>query len=463
MPYVPEAIVGYIGGTYTPGAESALALNVDIINACWNKALERMYDYDVKVGDLTTDVTGWLATHKPPQISETAISPTSVVHSAIVPTDVTTTAVTSTAITPTAIAAGSISVTPAVEPSMTLADLSTATVFNDFGTLYTDIVDDLVAKFLGFLVTHFPNESATYAAAEAYMLAKINNVTNSAIPAAIKSAIIDSGRVEIIASATRAIADATIRFAAMRHPLPPGALAGATARIAQTALDAEGDLIKTVAIKDFELTEMQIRDAVGKALANRQAALGAATAYISALVQGINEGNQITNTAHRERTSMLDAVRGYFQARITASEVALKATTADVTTELDADKSSAANKLEADRANQAAEIEAAKITSAAELEADKITAANALEASRQNAANELQAAIFSANNMLEAAKLSAANKLDVDKANQAADLADVENYIRAFDGELKALMAAAVGLLNNVRAGGSVDYRVDGT
>ena len=65
--------------------------------------------------------------------------------------------------------------------------------------------------------------------------------------------------------------------------------------------------------------------------------------------------------------------------------------------------------------------------------------------------------------MLEAAKLSAANKLDVDKANQAADLADVENYIRAFDGELKALMAAAVGLLNNVRAGGSVDYRVDGT
>ena len=101
MPYVPETIVDYIGGTYTPGAESALALNADIINACWNKALERMYDYDVKVGDLTTDVTGWLATHKPPQISETAISPTSVVHSAIVPTDVTTTAVTSTAITPT--------------------------------------------------------------------------------------------------------------------------------------------------------------------------------------------------------------------------------------------------------------------------------------------------------------------------------------------------------------------------
>jgi hypothetical protein len=100
-------------------------------------------------------------------------------------------------------------------------------------------------------------------------------------------------------------------------------------------------------------------------------------------MQGVNEGNQITGTAHRERTSMIDAVRGYFTARIAASEVALK--------------ESIANSSEA---------------------------------------------------------------MEAKKANQAADLADVENYIQAFDGELKGLMAASVALLNNVRASGGVQYNV---
>ncbi len=352
MPYVPETIVSYLPGSYTPGAESALALNVDVINAAWNKGMEELYNFNAKVDDLTNSVTGWLVTNPA---------------SPIVP--------------------GSISVVAAAEPAMTVSDTSPAQVYADFATQASDVINALTSVFATFMATKFPNEQANYDAAESYLLNAMSNSTSGAIPDAIKAKIIADGRVEIVASASRAIAEATTRYAAMRHPLPPGALSGATLRIAQGALDAETTIIRQVAIKDFELAYQKIKDAVSATLANRSAALNATKEFILATVgQGYGEGSKITATAHAAETAMLNAAGGYFNARINAQELLLKADIADET-----------------------------LTN------------------------------------------------DAEKANQQAELEQIGNYLKAFLSQAQALAAIATALTNNIRAGASSAYSVNGT
>lgn len=305
MPYVPESIVSYLPGSYTPGAESVLALNVDIVNAAWNKAMEQLYNFNEKVDALTNATTGWLALNKA-----------------------------------AAITAGDISVTAPAAASMTVADTSTATVFNDFTTQANAVITALATKFSTFLSTWFPDETTTYGAAEAYLLDAISNTTSGAIPDAIKAAIIESGRVEIVASATRATEEATTRYAAMRHPLPPGALAGATLRIAQGSLDAESALIRSIAQKDFELAYQRGMDAVQKALANRATAISAAKEYITALVgSGYEEGAKITGAAHGAHTAMIGAAGDWLKSQVAASDLTLRSLTADKGLEMEASKS----------------------------------------------------------------------------------------------------------------------------
>ena len=352
MPYVPETIVSYLPGTYTPGAESALALNVDVINAAWNKAMEQLYNFNEKVDNLTDDMTGWLATH---------------------------------AATP--ISTGAISVVDPTEPAMTLSDTSPAQVYGDFAAQSAAVIGDLTTEFSAFMTARFPNEQDNYDAAEAYLLDAMSNATSGAIPAAVRAQIIADGRVEIVASAARATAEATTRYAAMRHPLPPGALAGATLRIAQGALDAETTIIRQVAIKDFELAYQKIKDAVSSVIANRAAALSATKDFILATVaQGYGEGSKITASAHQAEATMINAAGGFYGARINAAELSLKATTAD-----------------------------ANLT------------------------------------------------LEADKANQQSELSQIEYNIKAFLAQAQALATIATALTNNIRAGASSSYSVNGT
>ena len=352
MPYTPESIVSYFPGSYTPGAESTLKLNVDIVNAAWNKAMEQLYNFNAKVDALTNETTGWLALNKASPITS-----------------------------------GDISVTAPTAASMTVGDVSTATVFNDFTTQANTVITALATKFSTYLSAWFPDETTTYAAAEAYLLDAISNTTSGAIPAAIKSAIIESGRVEIVASATRATEEATTRYAAMRHPLPPGALAGATLRIAQGSLDSEAALIRSIAQKDFELAYQRGMDAVQKALANRQTALSAAKEYIASLVgSGYEEGAKITGAAYSARTTMIGAAGDWLKSQVAASDLTLRSLTADKGLEMDASK-----------------------------------------------------------------------------ANQQAELANIEFNLKTFLSQTQALAAMITALTNNVRAGGNTSYTVSGT
>lgn len=299
------------GGLFTPGAAAVLQNNADIINATWNLADTKFTSYEEKIDELTNLTTGWLATLSMPHVT-----------------------------------AGTITAPTPVEPSITLADTSTASVYADFATQASNIVTILVDKFSSFQSTWFPAEPATYGAAEAWVYDAINNTSTSAVPTAIKAAILASADATILADKTRALADATESWASKRHSLPPGALTYVASQIEQKSLDAQAEAARGVMIKDFDQTYDKIMSSVKMALANRASALKAAQDYMVAMVQAENAGAQITGAAYEAQTRMITAAAGFFGQRTNAAELALKVS-----------QGSAGINLDAAKANQQADIQ----------------------------------------------------------------------------------------------------------
>lgn len=292
------------GGLFTPGAAFTIKLAADLVNKCVALAEAKDADFSTKMDALTNATTGFLVTH----------------HAA----DVT---------------AGSITAPTPTEPSMSVSDTSTALVFGNFATQAAAIISDGATKFTNFMSTWFPDNSTTYDAAEAYLLAAITNTTSGIVPAAIKTAIFEDARAQVLDEATRTEADLYEAQSAKRHRFPTGASAGNARRIAQAALDSIAASSRAIAIKDFELSHQTALEAVRMAVAARGAALQAAEQYIAGVVaQGYGAGSQITSAAHGAEASKLQAAYQAYAGRINAAELALRASQADKTLTLDANK-----------------------------------------------------------------------------------------------------------------------------
>lgn len=296
------------GGLFTPASAAAINMAEQLVNKCVELAEAK----DIDLADKVAALDLWLTNNAAAVISAGVIS----------------------APTPT-------------EPSMTIGDTSTALVFNNFTTQAGAILTSTMTKFTDFMTAYFPDNTATYTAAEAYLLARITNTTTGAVPAAIQAAILASDRARILAEENRAVADLYESPAARRHRFPSGAQQAQALRIAQSALDAIAASSRTVAVKDFELSHQTALEAVRIAVSSRASALQAATQYIASVVaQGYTTGTALTGAAHGAEVAKIQAAYQAFAGRTAAAELALKASQADETLT-----------FEAAKANQSAELE----------------------------------------------------------------------------------------------------------
>lgn len=281
-------------GLFTPGAAYTIKLNAALVNGIWGLATTKADDFDVRIDNLTNATTGWLINN---QVGD--------------------------------ITAGSITAASPTEPSMTIADTSTALVINDYTAAATTLVNDLYSRFSTFISTWFPDEDDTYAAAEAYLVDAIGNTVSGAIPAAVRATMLQDGLAEIAANEAKALEEVDDAWAARRHPLPSGAQTYAALRISQAALDASAALTRSLTIKDFELTYQKALEAVRMALSNRQTVLTSAREYLAHAVTGNTIGLQATDTAHQAQVRKLAAAYDAYAKRINASELLLKVSQAD--------------------------------------------------------------------------------------------------------------------------------------
>ena len=255
---------------------AGMAVIEDVINATWNKGLEQEAAFAAKVDALEVELDGTAA--------------------------------------PTITAPGAVTA-----PTVTAPNVDIPTTVDDYietyRTQYIEMMEELSHRFQVFRETHFPDESAGFAAAQNWLIEAMAN-SDSALPQAIQDQIFEDDRSRILDDASRATDAVMAAFAARRFPLPPGQAAAAVATIqqkSQAEIAASSRNLAKIAVDMQKFT-------VEKLLGLRQAADGAALEYIKALAVAPGESNKVAN----QQSALIAAAADFYRADIAAAELTSK-------------------------------------------------------------------------------------------------------------------------------------------
>lgn len=302
-------IISPPAGNFTPGAQFSIQTLADVINAAWNKGLDKSTEFDAKI---TAATAGFLDTASTPKIVPTQVYP----------------------------------IPNVVEPAVTIPAMAdTSGIYSEFQTQYLALVQLLSDKFVAFRTSYFNNEQTDFAAAESWLQDALAN-PNRAIPTAVADALVQEDKDRINADAQRAQDEVLATFASKRMPLPSGAAANAVIEIQQKAQDEIAQSARAVTIKNFEMTYDKAKFAVEKLLGLRQIAMNSAVEYIKAIASGPDLASRLVNIGYDAQSKLISAASQFYGARTEAQKLTYAA-----------NQHNADLETEANKANQAAELQ----------------------------------------------------------------------------------------------------------
>ena len=285
-------------GTYTPGAETALHAAVDVINATWEQANLKTTDFEAKVAAITDPTTGWLSTTAAPHVT-----------------------------------AGTAPTPSVVEPTVTIpTSVDTATILADFETEYTKLRALMVGDLTKIFADYFPDDAATYTLAETWVQGAINN-PNGGLPVAVQQQITADDHARVVSETNRASDALTAKFAGMRFPLPPGALASGVLQIQQRQQDLMAESSRKITILSVE----RMQFAIEKALSMRQLAMTATLDYIKTMASAPGTASQVVGIGYDAQSKLISAVSGFIGARTEVQKLIASVNEFNVTTALEAE------------------------------------------------------------------------------------------------------------------------------
>ena len=281
-------------GTYTPGAETALHAAVDVINETWAQGNAKLTAFEDKIGALTDEGTGWLSTTTAPQVG----------------------------------AADTIAAPVVVEPNVTIpTEISTANILADYEAEYMKIRALMVGDLTKIFTDYFPEDSATYNAAETWIQAAIANPSGG-LPATVAAQLLTDETDKITLEAARATDSVVSGFAARGFPLPPGMAASAAVAIQQTAQDQK-------AVAGRKLTAISIdmmKFAIEKALNMRQLAMNSTLDYIKTLASAPDVSSRVVGIGYDAQSKLISSVSGFLSARTEVQKLVASVAEFNVTT-----------------------------------------------------------------------------------------------------------------------------------
>lgn len=264
-------IVSYSGtGLYPPFAAG-------IINAAWSAGATLANSYETKADNIANVVTGILTTEAPAHISSPGVASTPVV----------------------------------VEPTVTIpTSISTAGILADFDNESAALMTTLVTKCADFITTYFPDDSADFSAAEAWISGALAN-PNGGLPVAVQAQITSDDHARLAAEANRETDTAFQVFAARRFPLPPGALASTHLQILQTKQDKMAESSRKLTMLSVEMMKF----AVEKALSLRTMAMTSALDYVKTLAVAPDISSRVVGIGYDAQSKLIGAVSQFIGAR----------------------------------------------------------------------------------------------------------------------------------------------------
>ena len=282
---------------------SVRTMVADVLNAAWNEGLLTKVEYSSKIAAAQADF-----------LNETN-APT--------------------------ITAGTVTVPTVTAPGVTIpASAEVADVLDVFDSKYLELVALLSDKFTAFRGTYFPNESAAYTQAEAWLSQAIEN-PEVGLPAAVADQIYGDDQARIISEASRASDAVLATYAGRRFPLPPDVAAANIASIQQKAQDQLAESSRKIAILSVD----QMKFCIEKALSLRQMAMGAAIDYIKALASGPDMASRMVGVGYDAQSKLISSAADFYRADTQAKEMVSKVAQYNNSLALDAAAKNQASEL----------------------------------------------------------------------------------------------------------------------
>lgn len=331
----------------------------DLINATWNEGLATKEEFSAKIAaaftdfldvtaaphvsagavsapsilEPTVDIPSSLSVEAPTVVEPTIEIPTSINIDVPVVVEPTVTIPTSFSIgtpsvtEPTVTIPTSLSVaTPTiVEPVVDIpSSITVADIWDEWEIRYLELADWLVAQRISFMATYFPDEQATYEAAEGWLQAAIAN-PGVGLPASVASQIWGDDQARILSDKTRAQDAVVAQFAARRFPMPAAASVSAVMQIEQKSQDALAESSRKIAVMSVDLQKFNVESI----LKLRQVAMSTMVDYIKALASSPDIASKIVGIGYDIQTKLISAASQFLSARAGAAEVVSKAASMD--------------------------------------------------------------------------------------------------------------------------------------
>lgn len=399
-----------------PYNESMFANTVtELINASWAAGDQKATDFASKTAALVAGMPNTVGT-----ISFTELTPASVTPEAF--TNLT---VTAQQVTP-----GTVDAFTIVEPTVDIPSTMSATdVMSVFDSKYLELVALLADKFTTFRAAYFPDEHATYSAAEAWLSAAIAN-PNGGLPVAVAAQLLEDERSRVLTDAARATDAVLATFAARRFPLPPGAAASAALQIqqkGQAEIAAAGRKLTALSIE-------QMKFAIEKAMGMRQMAMSAAVEYIKAIASGPDMASRLVGVGYDAQSKLISSAASFYNARTEAKKAMS-----------DVDKTNVTLSQQANIANKAA-IQQADTANNESIQKAEIATNQAIQQANQANQGFIQ----------QTNATNATLGFQVAEKNIAFEMQLTEERVKALMAEAQLLGQMASALFNNLNTGATM-------
>ena len=230
------------------------------------------------------------------------------------------------------VTAGSVSVPTVTAPSVTIpSSVDVSSIMSTFDSKYVELANFLAGKFAGIITTYFPNDAASYAAAEAWLSDAVAN-PDAGIPLTVQQQVWGDDHARIVADKQRAQDGVVAQFAARGFPLPPDVAASAVMQIEQAAQDKLAESSRKVAMLSID----NMKWAVEKVFNLRQIALGAANDYAKSLASGPDVASRVLGIGYDAQSKLISSAAQFYGADTNAKEMISKVAQFNETLALDA-------------------------------------------------------------------------------------------------------------------------------
>lgn len=199
--------------------------------------------------------------------------------------------------------------------------VTSADIYSEFTTQYTNIISLLDAKRTSFIASNFPTENATYVLGENWISAAIGN-PNVGLPPTVAAQIFGDDAARILSDANRASDAVLSQYAARGFPLPPDAALSAILQIQQKAQDLTAESSRKIAIASVEMQKWLVE----KILSLRDMALKSILDYVKVEALGPEIASKLVPVGYDAQSKLISAVSAYYNARTGAKELTFKGT-----------------------------------------------------------------------------------------------------------------------------------------